>query len=372
MALADHDGDGDLDLFWGDFFEPGLLLIENTGTCQSPAMSGAPRPFPPVAPLRTSGYNAPTFGDVDGDGDLDLLVGVLGGAFNANATTVDNLLYLERVETGWALRTSRFVGQLDVGSESVPSLVDLDGDGDLDLLIANKLDPTDLNTSFVYRFTNVGDRSRPSFRAEGTLDLASAYHQAPAFGDLDGDGDADMVLGSFGAELRFLRNEGTRTEPRLVLADSALVTLTRGSNATPVLGDLDGDGDLDLLVGEASGAINFYRNAGTAREPRFELVSDEYAAIKVERRSAPTLMDTDLDGDLDLLVGTEREGIRLWRNDGNRAEPRFVEAGTLLTPDEVQAYSVPVPGDLDGDGDLDLLVGGLGGGLLYFERASGP
>jgi hypothetical protein len=309
---------------------------------------------------------------LDRDGDLDLLLGVLGGAFNANATTVDNLLYFERVEAGWELRTSRYITQMDVGNESVPALVDLNGDGDLDLLLSNKLDPSDLTTSFIHVFENTGARARPAFRQQGTLGVSGAYHQAPAFGDLDGDGDADMVLGTFVAELRFLRNTGSASEPRFVLEDSALVTLTRGSNAMPVLGDLDADGDLDLLIGESSGTVNFYRNVGTAREARFELVSDEYAGIKVERRSAPALMDTDLDGDLDLLLGTEREGVRLWRNDGSPQEPLFVQAGTLLAPDEVHAYSVPLPADLDGDGDLDLLVGGLGGGLLYFERTPEP
>jgi hypothetical protein len=140
----------------------------------------------------------------------------------------------------------------------------------------------------------------------------------------------------------------------------------------PVLGDLDGDGDLDLLVGESSGTINFYRNVGTRMSPAFELVSDEYAGIEVERRSAPALLDVDGDGDLDLLVGTERQGIRLWRNDGGAGEPAFVEADPVLDARDVPAYSVPFAGDLDGDGDMDLLVGGLSGGLYYFERTVGP
>jgi hypothetical protein len=97
LALADLDDDGDSDLFWGDFFEPGLLYIENEGTCRRPDLDGEPTQFPPNEPLLTSGYNAPALADMDGDGDLDLMVGALGGAFNPNRTTIDNLYYLEQL-----------------------------------------------------------------------------------------------------------------------------------------------------------------------------------------------------------------------------------------------------------------------------------
>ena len=322
MAFADFDGDGDLDLFWGDFFEPGLLLIENTGTCAAPILTGEPRPFPKHDPLRTSGFNAPAFGDVDGDGDLELLVGVLGGAFNPNATTVDNLLFFDQDAGVWfQLRTSRYLTMIDVGSESVPSFLDLDGDGDLDLLVSNKIDPQDQSISLIHVFENVGTAGAPAFQRRGTLDVAGAYHDAPAFGDLDGDGYADLILGTWRDELRYFRNVGGAGGARFELVDSAFVTLTRGSNAMPALGDLNGDGLLDLLVGESSGSINYYRNVGTRTAPHFELMSDEYGGIRVERRSAPALFDIDGDGDLDLLVGTERQGVRLWPNRELREYP---------------------------------------------------
>jgi hypothetical protein len=254
---------------------------------------------------------------------------------------------------------------IDVGSESAPTLVDLDGDGDLDMLLANKIDPGAVETSRIYRLENIGSPRKPAFQLRGSLDITGDFHLSPAAGDLDGDGDQDLVVGNWKDRVMLYRNEGSRTAPRFVLADSALIRLTRGSNTLPTLGDLDGDGDLDLLVGEGSGTLNYYRNTGTRTAPAFELVSDEWNGIDPGRRSAPQLVDLDRDGDLDLLVGSEAEGLKLYRNTGSKTEPVFTLDTGFSLP--VQGYSTPAAGDIDGDGDVDLFVGGVGGGLLYFE-----
>jgi hypothetical protein len=371
MAFADADRDGDLDLYWGDFFERGVLYIENlSSACAAPTLRTEPRPVPTADSLNTSGFNVPALPDLDGDGDLDFAMGVLGGAFNPIRTAADNFYYWERGAEGrLTLRTTRFLNGIDVGAESAPAFADLDGDGDQDMLLGSKIDPVKASTSRLVLFRNEGTSTSPSFRLADTLDLVTAYHHAPALGDLDADGDADLLLGTWNHGVLFFRNQGTSQAARFMQDSAVTLPGVTGSNAMPALADIDGDGDMDVFVGEASGELNFLRNEGTAQAPRFVLVSEKLSDIDVGRRSAPALVDLDGDGLLDLVLGREDAGTAAYRNAGTRQEPRF----------EPYAFDVPLPPlaapvfvDIDGDGAAELIAGGTGGGLVFFRRAAAP
>jgi hypothetical protein len=149
-----------------------------------------------------------------------------------------------------------------------------------------------------------------------------------------------------------------------------LVELPRGSHSVPAAGDLDGDGDLDLVVGEASGELNLFRNVGSTTSPRFELVSEKLGGVDVGRRSAPTLVDLDGDGDLDLLVGREEAGAVAFLNRGwSGREPAFEPAPELGLP--LPRLARPRLLDLVEGGELELLSGGSGGGLVFLRAPAG-
>lgn len=363
MTFMDIDSDGDEDIFWGDFFEPGLLLIENRGNRRNPNFRTNPLPFPPNDPVLSSGYNAPTLVDWGNDGDADLFLGVLGGAYNANLTTAANFYFYEQEDGNFTQVTRQFLSTIDVGEESIATAGDLDGDGDVDILIANKIDANDLKTAAVYQYENRGTAKNPEYHNIGAMNLPKAFHYAPELVDLNDDGLDDLLIGNWGGEVAHYVNTGCE----FGVEKEVLVELPRGSNATPRAVDIDSDGDFDLVLGSSGGNFYLFENIGSKSDPSFELVEDTFEGIKSRHRSAPAFSDLDNDGDLDMFTGSKIEGILYFENIGS-AENASFKASELPFKVATSPMSNPFAADLNEDGIDEILIGSRSGGLLYYHR----
>ncbi|MBP6365887.1 MAG: VCBS repeat-containing protein [Nitrosomonas sp.] len=252
-SFADIDNDGDLDAFVGEVFG-NTFFYENLGTAGHPTFAAAI--INPFGLTNAGFYINSTFADIDGDADLDVFVGNSEGKiiFSRNTGTASAPVF--------APATINPFGLSDVGSYADPSLVDIDGDADLDAFVSN----SDGNILF---FRNTGTVSAPVFASAimnpfGLSDAGGIFASISLV-DTDDDGDLDAFVGNVDGDTLYFQNTGTVNNPIFATAEFNPFGLNDvESNANPTFADIDSDGDLDAFIGGRLGNILFFTNDSSA------------------------------------------------------------------------------------------------------------
>lgn len=396
-ALLELDGDGHLDLLLGDVsynqFNACYMVDAVDGQDSTISVSDqwpADLGFGEVLDIQRFPAGFPI--DVDQDGTRDLVVapnatfevdGIHGAWWYRNAGT--------DAAPVWSLETTALLqqGMIDVGRGAYPATTDFNGDGLTDLVVANKeryLGPGN-TPSLLARFENIGTADAPAFAQVDTNWLALPDYGlesvAVCFGDLDGDGDDDLIIGDELGNLHRWNNQagpGAPMDPVLVeaaMVDAAGMAIDVGQFATPCLHDLDGDGDLDLLVGEKNGNLNLFENTGNAIQHEFTLVTanaGQFVAdnlLGINGFSVPVFWPSDTG--LTLVVGNELGRLQLLDCPSDplasAGEPWPEITAQWLDLYEGE-FAAPALADLDADGHFDLLVGVRDGGLTLWNGHS--
>lgn len=351
VGVADLDGDGDLDVVVPQEFRLNKLML-NDGRGRFTDISATLPPLseaemaagPPQLRFEGAGHDSEdvSIADFNGDGILDLVI-VAEDDVKFGRTNVHE--YYRGLGGG---RYERLDLSLPDTEADAVAHADFDGDGDLDLIVAGAgQDRLLINDGRGVFADQTSARAPAEDRVTQDAEVA----------DLDGDGDLDVVLGQEGGHALWL-NDGTGrfTDASDRLPDPGNVEARK---VTP--GDVDGDGDLDLYfshVGwqERKPQDQLLINDGTGR------FTDETAA-RIPVEAGTTLVarfaDLDADGDLDLVRG-DAGPLSVWSNDGGGV---FTDVTDQVLPAPVMGVNIALAlADFDGDGRIDIYVGQLKGG----------
>ena len=386
LSTFDIDGDGDKEVVIGDISCTSNTVIVNGGTIQIANGISQTHNFPnSTNPINFNNFPTSYFVDVNNDQKKDLLVSpnVFNAAENAKSIWFYKNVGSQAIPNFKKINENFLQNQmLEVGEGAHPVLEDLDGDGLKDLLIGNYgyYSVGGNNNSMLAFFKNIGTLNEPIFQFQtndyqnfSQLNMRGLY---PAFGDLDGDGDKDLLLGNEDGKMVYCINIPSNGVANFVLSESFYKGIDIGNFATPQIVDVDNDGKLDLLIGEERGTVNFCRNEGTTTVPDFSVanINPLFGNINVSKYipnsiafgySTPKFFKYN--GQSRIISGSQQGYIYLYENIDNNLNGNFILVDSTLSQIWEGVRSVPEIFDINNDNKPDLFLGNYAGGLSFFK-----
>ena len=396
--IFDQNKDGLPDVLIGDFTSDRLVFMQNGGTIENAWMVDQDFNFPSYdQSLELPTFLSSFYIDLNCDDRQDLLVApnITNGSYKT-----ENVYYYENtgvVQDSFSFRSNSFLSEamLDFGKKSAPTVVDLNADGWLDLVVGVAIDFDNPNAepTGLVSLVHTGDADNPEYTVDDTDWLGfSAFADgsrafAPTFADMDDDGDMDLIVGDEEGFLFYGNNIAGPGQPvNIPFVQYGWMNIDAGQFATPTVADINGDDLPDLIIGEKNpnndiisnmicGNINYYQNIGTPTSPNFISNSETPPNTNclgnintkyvnnISGFAAPDFYDT---GDsLLLFVGV---------NSGNVARYRVGAVGEVFPAIDTFAgqifegrLSMPVVADLDKDELLEIVVGNQRGGISIYD-----
>ena len=366
VEFYDMDNDNDLDLIWGDFYQPGLFYLENYGTSVAPDYDDSlmVTDFPQGTDFFTTGHNIARVVDFDLDGDGDMVVGVLSGAYGTEY--LDNLYYFQNNGTGenwdYEMITSRLLPGLDFISGTHPTLTTNCNSNAVEIWIGTDSDSANLNwNGSIYYLNNNGSAAEPALVGDGVKWFTQIGNNlVPAFFNFNNDGGEELFVGEFNGKL--YKIDQYQDYPFFCIfgdPEADFLNIDLSGRATPSFGDIDQDGDDDLAVGDKNGVIHIYWNQGSADSAVFDSMS--YLNIDIGDNASPCVLENG-----HIIAGNE---------EGELYEITYLDSEELtaeLRTDIPYMGRNLAPAALywDGESEPDLVFGTHAGGLQYFRYDS--
>ena len=292
----------------------------------------------------------PVLCDLDGDNYIDMLVGTVNG----------KIWHLKQAEGNEFTIISRNFSNIMVDRDAYPAITDINKNGLIDLVIGSK-------DNIEWYEQQSANSLIFELQSSSLISVDPGNSLSPALIDINGDGLLEMVVGQ-GYGLLYLFEQDSINAGTFSLIDSSWMDVDIGWNARPFFTDLNDDGLLDLLVGEGYGTI-FHFVQDSQNSMNFHQVTNNFASIDPGIHAAPCVLDIDNDDKLDLFVGEFYTGIYHYEQTSPAsADWIFVSDQALSIRDFGYKIGFTIY-DIDGDGLLDMLVNAnTGKDINYIEH----
>ncbi|MBN8680379.1 MAG: T9SS type A sorting domain-containing protein [Chitinophagales bacterium] len=392
IATFDYDNDGDYELLLGNVSYPCMDLMFNGGTAQNAWMTAQDTSFPSNdVPIGIFTFPAPYLIDYDGDGHRDLIVALnnpTSGEDRRGVWLYDNMATTQGLHDFKLSTRGLFQDEMiEIGTGAHPAIADVNADGLLDIVVGNYGYYTNINNAAtftnarLYLYLNIGTPTSPAFELvdsdyAGLSQFAPLdYDFSPTFGDIDSDGDLDLLVGNNIGGIYCYRNIAGPGQPFVFQYDTNPMWLgldVIGQVSAPIVYDLDQDGLQDLVIGERAGNINFFKNTGSANNPMYPASPTLQKIGQIDARVPPEVVGMSVpaivqtpDGPI-IVVGTQRGHLEAYYLQGANQDTFTVIDLKWGNIDEGNR-SHPVFADLDGDDVLEMVIGNQRGGLSVFR-----